>query len=298
MADTWADGRVVLITGAARGIGAATARRLHARGATVALVGLEPERLEQLAIELGDGRAAAFEADVTDLGALRGAVDAAVARFGRLDVAIANAGVHYVGAFATTPLATLERELEINLLGVLRTDRVVLEHLLASRGYLLNIASLAAASHAPLMTSYAASKAGVEGLTNSLRVELAGTGARAGCAYFGFIDTDMVRAGFAHPSTTQMLPLLPRFARRPVPVERAVDAIERGVRERRARVWAPGYVGLALASRGWMQPLVERRLMRSAKVAAAVRLAGEFAPPAPAEHAPSAPAPEPARAGR
>lgn len=288
MADTWADGKVALITGAARGIGAETARRLHARGAAVALVGLEPERLEQLAAELGPGRAAAFEADVTDIVAVKRAVDATLDRFGRLDIAIANAGVHYVGAFATTPLETLERELEINLLGVLRTDRAVIEHVIASRGYLLNIASLAAASHAPLMTSYSASKAGVEALTNSLRVELAGTGARAGCAYFGFIDTDMVREGFAHPSTRLMLPMLPSFARRAVPVQRAVDAIERGVRDRRARVWAPRYVGLALAARGWMQPLLERRLMRSQKVAEAVRLTGDAAP-APASAAESLP---------
>ncbi len=200
------------------------------------------------------------------------AVEGAVLRFGRIDVAVANAGVHYVGAFEKTPLEVLERELEINLLGVLRTDHTVLPHLLRSRGYLLNVASLAAASHAPLMTSYAASKAGVEGLSNSLRAELATRGVGVGCAYFGFIDTDMVRDAFAHPSTTAMLPLLPPFVRRPVPVQRAVDAIEHGIRGRRARMWAPRYVGLALASRGWLQPLTEARVGRSRKVEEALAL--------------------------
>ncbi len=122
-----------------------------------------------LAADLGEERAVWFEADVTDVSALHDAVHGAASHFGRIDVAVANAGVHYVGAFEKTPLEVLERELEINLLGVLRTDHVVLPHLLRSRGYLLNIASLAAASHAPLMTSYAASKSGVEGLSNSLR---------------------------------------------------------------------------------------------------------------------------------
>jgi NAD(P)-dependent dehydrogenase (short-subunit alcohol dehydrogenase family) len=275
MDDGSAAGQVVVITGAARGIGAATARRLHAGGAAVALVGLEPERLAALVAELGEERAAWYEADVTDVDALRDAIDAAAERFGRIDVAVANAGVHYVGAFATTPLEVLEREIEINLLGVLRTDHVVLPHLQRSRGYLLNIASLAAASHAPLMTSYAASKAGVEGLTNSLRAELAHTGVGVGCAYFGFIDTDMVREAFSHPSTTTMLPLLPGFVRRPVSVERAVDVIEAGIRRRSARVWAPRYVGGALAARGWLQPLTELRVGRSRKLGAAVRLAGE-----------------------
>lgn len=274
--DRWAAGKVVLITGAARGIGAACARRFHARGAAVALVGLEPGLLAALADELGDGRAAWFETDVTDTAALRRAVDGVVERFGGIDVAIANAGVHYIGAFATTPLEVLEREIEINLLGVLRTDHVVLPHLLQSGGYLLNVASLAAAAHAPLMTSYSASKAGVEGLTDSLRAELAGTGARAGCAYFGFIDTDMVRDAVAHPSTGAMLPMVPGFIRRPVSVERAADAIESAVRQRRARTWAPRYVGFALAARGWLQPATERlTAMRKDRVAAGVRLAGE-----------------------
>jgi NAD(P)-dependent dehydrogenase (short-subunit alcohol dehydrogenase family) len=86
------NGRTVFITGAARGIGAETARRLHGKGANVALVGLEPERLEELAAQLGD-RAAFFEVDVTDYDALQRAVRATVERFGALDVAIANAGV-------------------------------------------------------------------------------------------------------------------------------------------------------------------------------------------------------------
>jgi NAD(P)-dependent dehydrogenase (short-subunit alcohol dehydrogenase family) len=278
MHDGWADDKVVLVTGAARGIGEMTARRLHAGGARLALVGLEPDRLSALADELGEERAAWFEADVTDVQALQAAVDGVVGRFGRIDVAVANAGVHYIGAFEKTPLEVLERELEINLLGVLRTDHVVLPHLLSSRGYLLNVASLAAASHAPLMTSYAASKAGVEGLSNSLRGELASRGVGVGCAYFGFIDTDMVRDAFAHSSTTAMLPLLPSFVRRPVPVDRAVDAIERGIRGRRARVWAPRYVGLALASRGWLQPLTEARVARSHKVEQALALIGTPAP--------------------
>jgi NADP-dependent 3-hydroxy acid dehydrogenase YdfG len=100
MHDGWADDKVVLVTGAARGIGEMTARRLHARGAKLALVGLEPDRLSALAEELGEGRAAWFEADVTDVEALQDAVEGVVGRFGGIDVAVANAGVHYVGAWA------------------------------------------------------------------------------------------------------------------------------------------------------------------------------------------------------
>jgi len=266
------NGRTVLITGAARGIGAASAERLHGLGANVALVGLEPEQLEELSARLGD-RAAFYEADVTDLAALERAVADAVKRFGAVDVAIANAGIHFIGAFATAPIEQLEREIDVNLYGVLRTLRAVLPQVIERRGYVLNVASLAAASHGPLMASYSASKAGVEGLTNSLRIELAPTGARAGCAYFGFIDTDLVRQGMDHPTSKSMEGLMPDFMRRSIPVARAADAIADGVRKRKARVWAPRYVGPALLIRGIMQPLVERRAMRASELGEAIDLA-------------------------
>jgi NAD(P)-dependent dehydrogenase (short-subunit alcohol dehydrogenase family) len=246
--------------------------RLHGKGANVALVGLEPERLEALAARLGD-RAAWFEADVTDADALERAVQETLRRFGAIDVAIANAGIHYIGALATAPVEQVERTLNVNLMGVWRTDRAVLGHLAERKGYLLNIASLAAASHAPLMAPYAASKAGVEALTDSLRIEMKPAGVGVGCAYFGFIDTDLVRGSFAHPSTQVMQSLMPPAVRRAVPVSVAVDAIERGIERRAARLWAPRFVGSALRMRGVIQPLLERQAMRSRKLAEAVRLA-------------------------
>jgi NAD(P)-dependent dehydrogenase (short-subunit alcohol dehydrogenase family) len=266
------NGRTVFITGAARGIGAAAAERFHSKGANVALVGLEPERLEALADRLGD-RAIWFEADVTDLDALQRAARGTAEWFGGIDVAIANAGVHFIGSVATAPVEMFERELMVNLFGVWRTDRAVLPYVTERQGYLLNVASLAACSHAPLMGAYAASKAGVEGLTNSLRQETAPTGARVGCAYFGFIDTDIVRGSFAHPSTQALESLMPPFVRTAVPLSRAVDAIDRGVERRQSKVWAPRYVGGALAFRGMIQPVVERRAMRSPRLPEALRLA-------------------------
>jgi NAD(P)-dependent dehydrogenase (short-subunit alcohol dehydrogenase family) len=265
-------GRTVFITGAARGIGAATARRLHGAGANVALVGLEPELLEALAAELGD-RAAAFEADVTDLEALERAVQDTVSRFGAIDVAIANAGISYIGRLATAPVEQVERALEVNLMGVWRTNRAVIGQIVQRRGYLLNIASLSAVSHTPLMGPYTASKAGVEALTDCLRVETAPSGARVGCAYFGFIDTDLVRASYAHPSTQAMMATLPKFVATPAPLSDAVDAIERGIQRRSARVWAPRYVGGALALRGVLQPLTELKLRFSRELPKALELA-------------------------
>src|ERR1700759_2912588 len=162
-------GKTVFVTGAARGIGAACAERRHARGANVALVGLEPGRLRENAERLGE-RAAWFEADVTDIEALEAAVAGTVERFGGIDVAIANAGIAFTGTLSTAPVEQVERTLAVNLLGVWRTDRAVLGELRRSRGYLLNIASLAAVTHSPMMGPYTSAKAGVEALSDALRM--------------------------------------------------------------------------------------------------------------------------------
>ncbi|HEY2537562.1 MAG TPA: short-chain dehydrogenase/reductase [Solirubrobacteraceae bacterium] len=266
-------GRTVFITGAARGIGAATAERLHSKGANVALVGLEPQKLRELADRLGE-RAEAFEADVTDFDALTRAVEGTVERFGGIDVAIANAGVAFTGSLINAPMEQVERTLAVNLLGVWRTDRAVIEQLKASRGYLLNISSLSAIVHPPMIGAYATAKSGVDGLSDSLRAELAPSHVQVGCAYFGFLDTDLVRAGYAQPSAQLANDSSPSFIRNPAPVSKAIDAIERGIERRSARVWAPRWVGPMIALRGLLQPLVERRVLSEPeRLAEAIRLA-------------------------
>ncbi len=269
------NGRTVFVTGAARGIGKATAERLHGKGANVALVGLEPQRLEQNAAALGE-RAIAIEADVTDLQALQRAVSETVSRFGAIDVAIANAGLSFTGSLASAPIEQVERTLAVNLLGVWRTDRAVIEQITRRRGYLLNISSLSAITHGAMMGPYTTAKAGVEALSDALRQECAPAGAAVGCAYFGFLDTDLVRAAFAEPSAQAITGELPSFIRNPAPLSKAIDAIERGIERRAARVWAPRWVGPMLYLRGILQPLTERRTLREPeRLANAMRLAAE-----------------------
>jgi NAD(P)-dependent dehydrogenase (short-subunit alcohol dehydrogenase family) len=135
------------------------------------------------------------------------------------------------------------------------------------------VASLAAAAHAPLMGPYAASKAGVEGLTDSLRVELAHTGARAGCAYFGFIDTDIVRGSFEHPSTRVMEGAIPGPFRKELPVSAAAETLTSAIEKRKARAWAPRWVGGALVSRGIWQPLTEKFARRRKDLKQAIDMA-------------------------
>jgi NAD(P)-dependent dehydrogenase (short-subunit alcohol dehydrogenase family) len=248
-------GRRVLITGAARGIGAGAARRLYGRGARVALAGLEPELLAQVAAECGE--APWFACDVTDRAQVELAVEGAVERFGGLDVVIANAGVAAQLPLVGGDPEIFERIIAVNLLGVYYTLRAAGPHIAHPRGYALPIASLAAALHAPMLGPYNASKAAVEALGDTLRIELHSSGARVGVAYFGFIDTDMVSRGMQTRAAAERPQRVGR-AVRPVPLERAIDAIERGVERRSRRVTAPGWVGAALALRMLLQPLADR----------------------------------------
>lgn len=246
-------GRRVLITGAARGIGAATARRLHQRGARVALAGLEPELLASVAADCGGAPAVAC--DVRDRAQVEAAVAEAVQHLGGLDVVIANAGVAAQLPILGGDPAVFERTVEVNLLGAYYTLRAAAPHIAHDRGYALAISSLAAAVHPPLLGAYSASKAGVEAIGDTLRIELAESGARVGVAYFAELDTDMTSRGFGTQAVAHMQ-LGPR--RRVTPLEVGVDAIERGIARRSRRVVAPGWVSGALPARMLLQRLVER----------------------------------------
>jgi NAD(P)-dependent dehydrogenase (short-subunit alcohol dehydrogenase family) len=251
-------GRTVFVTGAARGIGAASARRLHAAGANVALVGLEPELLEELAAELGD-RAAAFEADVTDFAALERAVRGTVKRFGGIDVAIANAGIATAGALRHLDPDVLAVQLNVNLTGSWRFIHACLPHVVERRGYVLGVSSASALVAPPGIGHYAASKAGFEHLLDVLRVEVAHLGVDVGVAFFSWIDTDMVRgAEQSHPAFAALRNDLRGPARRTLPVGDAADALLRAVQRRERMVTAPGFVRLAYRLRGLIGPLTDR----------------------------------------
>ncbi len=249
------EGRRILITGAARGIGEGAARRLHARGARVALAGLEPELLAQVAGECGG--APWFECDVTDLAQVERAVAGAVEQLGGLDVVIANAGVAAQMPLIGGDPAIFERTIAVNLLGVYYTLRTAGPHIAHPGGYALAVSSLAAALHLPLIGPYNASKAGVEALGDTLRIELHATGARVGVGYFGFIDTDMVRRGEETRAAERMARKRPSFLK-PAPLVSAIDAIERGVERRARRVTAPAGITTALMLRMPSQRLADR----------------------------------------
>lgn len=256
-------GKTVLITGAARGIGAETARRLAARGANLSLVGLEPEQLEGVAAECGD--AAWFEADVTHRDALESAVEGTLERFGGIDVVMANAGIAGVGTVRAMDPAGWERIIEVNLLGVYRTLNVCLPHVIERRGYVLPVASLAAAIHSPGMSAYSATKAGVEALADSLRGEVKHLGVDVGVAYYSWIDTEMVRGADTHPAAQFMRSKLRGPAAKTYTVQEAGEITAAGIEARARRVVVPKGFRAILIGRMAMARLTELQADRYAK---------------------------------
>jgi NAD(P)-dependent dehydrogenase (short-subunit alcohol dehydrogenase family) len=232
-------GQKVVVTGAARGIGERVARVAATRGARVALLGLEPDRLRALAADLGPA-ASWREADVCDGVALRSAIDDCAATMGGIDIVVANAGIASYGTVRQADEASFERVLDINLHGVFRTLKYATPHLERSRGHVTVVAS--ALSFTPLagMASYAASKAGVEMLALAYRQEVAHLGVTVGLVHPSWIDTDLVQGAEADlPSFRELRKRLPYPGNVTTSVDRAAATIVNGLVRRRSRVYVP-----------------------------------------------------------
>jgi hypothetical protein len=259
-------GKLVLITGAARGIGEETARGLAAKGARLALVGLEPERLEALAGELGAGHAW-FAADVTEQAAVDAAVAGAVEALGGIDVVVANAGVANNGTVAISPVEAVVRTIDVNLIGVVRTVSAALPHVLDRRGFVQIVSSAAAFTALPGMAAYCASKAGAEQFGNVLRLEVAHRGVGVGTVHPSWIDTDLVRDQRAELRVVdEALSQLPWPMGATTSVQDCAAAMIDGIERRRRRVYVPREVGLVQNLRAFvLGPLGELPIRRRSR---------------------------------
>lgn len=182
---------VVFITGAAMGIGAATAKVLHARGAKLALFDLNEEALRRTAAEIG-ADCLCLPGDVGRLADLEHAMARAQQHFGHVDAVFANAGIARINPIVSMDEAEWARVIDINLTGVWRTLKAATPHLLASQGYVLVTSSAAASVCLPLGAHYTASKAGVLNLAEAYRTEMRGFGIEVGTLHPMFIRTAMV----------------------------------------------------------------------------------------------------------
>lgn len=258
----------IVITGAARGIGAHLARQLALSGARVALLGLEPQLLQSLASELGEQHLW-VECDVCSIPAMQNAVDKVLQKFGRIDVVVANAGIASSGTVAVTPTAALLKTVEVNLNGVINTVSQTLPAMTKSQGYYLLVSSAAALKSTPGSSAYSASKSGVDHFANAFRLEVAHKGIDVGVVYPAWVDTDLVKdQQQSLDSFNDMLRQLPWPFNVITSVDDCTQAFVEAIEQRKRKQYIPS----ALASIGpfrqlFMSPLWEYILKKRTTIA-------------------------------
>ncbi|GAA2491155.1 SDR family NAD(P)-dependent oxidoreductase [Streptomyces longisporus] len=267
-------GRTVVLTGSTGGLGIALANALRDRGANLALLDLDAEAAQAQAEELGgDTVARGWGVDVRDLAGLQTAMHEAAAHFGRLDVAVAGAGIDTMAPLATIDPAAYERVIDVNLNGVWRTFRAALPHVEARRGYLLAISSMAAFVHSPLQISYTASKAGVWAMCDSLRLEVRHLGVGVGSVHPTFFRTPMMDDVTADPAGHALWGGNSKGLWKMVPLEKVIAGIVRGIERRADRVVVPRSLTLTANAPGLFRPILERVGFRPQTVQRALGLA-------------------------
>lgn len=258
MRDRPLEHRTIVVTGAARGLGAAVARELARRGAHLALIGHEKTELEAVAAALPT-RTLAIEADITDEAALEEAAALIRRQLGHPSAVVANAGIAQGGPFSATDMTAWRRVIDVNLTGSALTAHTFLPDLSRTAGHYLQVASLAAFGAAPMMSAYCASKAGVEAFAHALRAEVAQHGVTVGIAYLNWIDTDMIRDADQHAVLRELRAHMPAPARRVHPADLVAHRLAQAVEHRRTAVFVPAWLRLAHICRAALPPLVLRR---------------------------------------
>ena len=235
--------KVALITGGSSGIGRATALRLASHGARVVVAARNQTALDKVVAEIKNrgGQALAAPTDVTKPEDCRRAVETTVKEFGRLDVLLCSAGLSMRTYFENSDLNAMENVVRVNFLGTLFATYFAVPHVKKSRGSLVAMSSLAGLRGIPSYSLYGATKFAVQGLYESLRLELRRDGVHVGVVSPGFVDTPLRDRVLGPDGKAWPDPPRPPF--RVWPVEKCVDRIVRLIVKRRSRALLPAYAG-------------------------------------------------------
>ena len=265
----------IAITGSTGGLGSALAKALHAKGAKLALLDLDGAAAQQQAASLGGpARARGWAVNVRSMDSLQQAMDEAAAHFGGLDMVIANAGITEMEALVNGSEAAFTRVIDINLNGVWRTFKAAIPHVQKRKGYLLAISSMAAFIHSPLQSSYAASKAGVWAMCDSIRLELRHLGVGVGSVHPTFFPTPMMDNLLADSAGSHIWDGNKGGFWKMVTLESVVAAIVEGIERRSDMIVAPKRIGLIARAPGVFRKAVEVLGFKDSEIEQAVTAAG------------------------
>lgn len=253
--------KIAFITGASSGIGRATALRLARHGVQVALAARNRDALEKtrLEIEQAGGTALVVPTDVTESAQVQAAVEAAVARFGKLDILLASAGLSMRAYFDGSQLEALERVMRVNFFGTLYATHFALPHVKKTKGSLVAVSSLTGKRGIPSYSVYGASKFAIQGLYEALALELKHEGVHVGVVSPAFVDTPLRDNVIGPDGKPWPVPPPPPF--RIWPVEKCVDRVIRLIVKRKRQALLPWFAGPLLVIDEMMGRVIGDRLL-------------------------------------
>jgi len=246
--------KVVLVTGGSSGIGKGVALRLASQGAVVALAARTRDTLEQVAtqIEQAGSRALVLPTDVADVQQCRAAVEKTVEKFGKLDIVVCSAGLSMRAYLERCDPAAMEKVVRINFLGTLYTAHAAIPHVKRTQGSLVALSSLTGLRGIPSYGLYGATKFAVQGLFDSLRLELQRDGVHVGVVAPGFVDTPLRVSVLGPDGKSWAKPPDPPF--RIWPVEKCVDRVVRLIARRKRQSNLPWFMGTMF----WLDQITNR----------------------------------------